>query len=180
MTPTVPPLLRWLGLACCESGYSGVVPSGPECLGSGWPRPDTPGSSFSPEWRPVSPLDHRGIAMVLYYPSDGSEPWLSRDHPLGHLWVRDLLDAVAHSHLTPEAIAEQVALGHVRPSLVYQSSTVRGTATAASPGAPTRSGLRRVSSAIPPKADGALAPMLGCCVRQVGRWTRELKGVAAR
>lgn len=59
-------------------------------------------------------------ALVQYYPADGSEPWISRSHPLGHLWVRDLLDAVDKGFVSIELVAEEVRRGHVRPSLLYQ------------------------------------------------------------
>ena len=58
--------------------------------------------------------------LVQYYPPDGSEPWISRSHPLGHLWVRDLLDAVAQGFVPTELVAQEVRRGHVRPSLLYQ------------------------------------------------------------
>jgi hypothetical protein len=58
--------------------------------------------------------------IIQYYPADGSEPWISRSHPLGHLWVRDLLDAVAKGFVSMELVAEEVRRGHVRPSLLYQ------------------------------------------------------------
>ena len=69
-----------------------------------------PGWSSGPDYEP----------LVLYYPPDGSEPWISRNHPLAHLWVRDLLDAVAHRFVKPDLVAQEVRLGHVRPSLLYQ------------------------------------------------------------
>jgi hypothetical protein len=58
--------------------------------------------------------------LVQYYPRDGSEPWISRSHPSGHLWVRDLLDAVAKGFVPTDLVAQEVRRGHVRPSLLYQ------------------------------------------------------------
>jgi hypothetical protein len=77
-------------------------------------------SSLPKEWDPGWPGEPEGNAPVLYYAPDGSEPWLSRKHPLGHLWMGDLLDAVARGHVRPDLVAREVALGHVRPSLLYQ------------------------------------------------------------
>jgi hypothetical protein len=134
---------------------------------------------LSREWSPASTGKDGGNRKVLYYAADGSEPWLARDHPLGHLWARDLLDAVEHHHLAPETVAEQVALGHVRPSLLYQVEhgieeplllprRARQLDLAFEAG---RLGLRKTTV--------RWRPMLGAVARQVGRWTRELKGAAA-
>jgi hypothetical protein len=70
------------------------------------------------DWNPGSEPDHE--ALMLYYAADGTEPWLVRDHPLGHLWVRDLLQAVAHGFVAVGLVSDAVRLGHVRPSLLYQ------------------------------------------------------------
>jgi hypothetical protein len=72
------------------------------------------------DWNPSPRSEPDDEALVLYYTADGSEPWLTRTHPLGHLWVRDLLHAVGHGFLSAEFVAEEVRRGHVRPSLLYQ------------------------------------------------------------
>lgn len=77
-------------------------------------------AALSADWNPGWRGEPDEEALVLYYPPGGSEPWLSRAHPLGHLWVRDLLDAVARGFLSTEVVAEEVQRGHVRPSLLYQ------------------------------------------------------------
>jgi hypothetical protein len=134
---------------------------------------------LSREWSPETTGKDDGNRKVLYYPADGSEPWLARDHPLGHLWARDLLDAIEHHHLAPKTVAEQVALGHVRPSLLYQVEhgieeplllprRARQLDLAFEAG---RRGSRKTAV--------RWRPMLGAVARQVGRWTRELKGAAA-
>jgi hypothetical protein len=135
---------------------------------------------LSPAWIPAAAWDADRNAMVLYYAADGSEPWLSRDHPLGHLWVRDLLNAVAHQHVAPRFIAEQVALGHARPSLLYQVEH----GIEESLLLPRRA--RRLDRAFeaarrrhPRRLAVRWRPILGAVARQVGRWTRELKGAAA-
>jgi hypothetical protein len=117
---------------------------------------------------------------VLYYPADGSEPWLSRRHPHGHLWVRDLLHAIAHGYVRAELVAEQVVLGHVRPSLLYQVEH----GIEESLLLPRRA--RRLDRSFHPPREPhqnpavQWRPVLGAVARQVGRWTRELKaGVAA-
>jgi hypothetical protein len=144
-------------------------------------------AQFGVNLRPVlpaawNPAPNRGAGhhpMVLYFPADGSEPWVARDHPLGHVWVRDLLDAIAQHHLAPEAVARQIALGHVRPSLLYQVDHGIEEPLLL----PRRA--RRLDLAfeagrhVSRKTTVRWRPMLGAVARQVGRWTRELKGAAA-
>lgn len=71
------------------------------------------------EWNPGTPTQPRG-RRFLRFESDGSEPWLSRSNPVGHLWVRDLLDAIDRRFIQPEVVAAEIRRGHVRPSLGYQ------------------------------------------------------------
>jgi len=77
-------------------------------------------AALLPDWNPGWRRDSSSQPHLLYYPSDGTEPWISRGHPLAHLWVRDLLDAVARGFLKPEVVAQEIRRGHARPSLLYQ------------------------------------------------------------
>lgn len=77
-------------------------------------------ATLAADWNPGWRSEPDDETLVLYYSPDGSEPWISRSHPLGHLWVRDLLDAVARRFVPTELVAQEVRLGHVRPSLLYQ------------------------------------------------------------
>ncbi|HJR16889.1 MAG TPA: hypothetical protein VJ808_08570 [Gemmatimonadales bacterium] len=77
-------------------------------------------ATLAADWNPGGRSEPDYEALVLYYSPDGSEPWNSRSHPLGHLWVRDLLDAVRRGFVQPELVAQEVSLGHIRPSLLYQ------------------------------------------------------------
>jgi hypothetical protein len=76
-------------------------------------------AALTADWNP-GPQAGLNCQFVQYYPPDGSEPWISRNHPLGHLWVRDLLDAVAKGFVPTALVAEEVRRGHARPSLLYQ------------------------------------------------------------
>jgi hypothetical protein len=131
-------------------------------------------SELPQQWAPGNPGEPGFTALILYYPPDGTEPWRSRRHPLGHLWVRDLLDAVARGRIQPALVAEQVALGHVRPSLLYQVEH----------GLEEPLLLPRRARLLDRESDPAPAPqwgpMLGALGRQLGRWTRGLRaGVTA-
>jgi hypothetical protein len=76
-------------------------------------------TGLHPVWNPDAQYQP-GRSRFVHYPQDGSEPWLTRAHPLGHLWVRELLDGVAQGFITAELIAGEIRRGHVRPSLAYQ------------------------------------------------------------
>jgi hypothetical protein len=76
-------------------------------------------TGLHPDWNPDARY-HPDRSRFVHYPQDGSEPWLSRAHPLGHLWVRELLDGVARGFITAELVAAEIRRGHVRPSLAYQ------------------------------------------------------------
>ncbi|MFN2499545.1 MAG: hypothetical protein ABR557_10700 [Pyrinomonadaceae bacterium] len=61
-----------------------------------------------------------GRTALLHYTDMSTQPWVSRDNPLGYLWTRDLLEAVNTGHISIDYIRRHVALGYVRPSLFYQ------------------------------------------------------------
>jgi hypothetical protein len=49
-----------------------------------------------------------------------TQPWVSRDNPLGHLWMRALFEAVDSGFIKSDYIQEHVERGWVRPSLMFQ------------------------------------------------------------
>ena len=91
------------------------------CLPEALPEPLSTRARFrlDPGWQPT-PRYRRGQTRAVYYANDGSEPWLSRTHPLGHVWMQDLLEAVATGFISPELVTNEIGRGHVRPSLAYQ------------------------------------------------------------
>jgi hypothetical protein len=186
IVPVDPPVGHGAALAIAGRGLLELLPTLASSIRAGAPLKAPAGGlhirrSLPQEWGPGRAAGSGVDGLVLYYPPDGSEPWLSRGHPLGHLWVRDLLDAVAQGHVSPEVVAAQVAMGHVRPSLLYQVEHGLEEPLLL----PARA--RHLDRDFPPaqqKTHRSLAvqwrPMLGALGRQVGRWTRELKaGVAA-
>ena len=115
------------GLALAGSELGPIIPALARMVGRRAPSRNLQEASggrvraaLLPEWNPGWRNDPSSQAFLLYYPPDGEEPWMSRGHPLGHLWVRDLLDAVACGLLDPELVAQEIRRGHVRPSLLYQ------------------------------------------------------------
>jgi hypothetical protein len=70
-------------------------------------------------WNRHDRLDE-GPTSVLLYAAPGLQPWISRAHPLAHVWVAALLEAVREGFIPMELIRREVGLGHVRPSLLEQ------------------------------------------------------------
>lgn len=80
-----------------------------------------------PEYRRTLPgrwnsLDRHypGWTALLHYTAKRHQPWINHDHPLGHLWVRYLIEAIEAGHLTEDAVFQAVASELVRPSLAWQ------------------------------------------------------------
>jgi hypothetical protein len=71
------------------------------------------------EWNPPAAISGESL-RVLHFSADGTEPWLSRRHPLGHLWIGDLLAGILDGSIATSLVADEVRRGHVRPSLLYQ------------------------------------------------------------
>ncbi len=90
---------------------------------AGAPLGDCSGAdALHPGWSTGGTRSSAGARLAHFSP-DGSEPWLSTTHHLGYLWTRTLLDAVERGSISRAAVAEEVAWGHVRPSLLHQVDT---------------------------------------------------------
>lgn len=76
-------------------------------------------ADISPVWNSLEAYEPGRTALV-HYTDMPTQPWVSRDNHIGHLWVRDLLEAIDSGFITKEYVQEHVARGWVRPSLVYQ------------------------------------------------------------
>lgn len=61
-----------------------------------------------------------GAGSLLVYEAPALRPWLSRAHPLAHLWVAMLIEALEAGHIPLDEIRAQVRDGLVRPSLLEQ------------------------------------------------------------
>jgi hypothetical protein len=180
------PTRAGLGLAIAGVGFQELLPTlasiirkrePVEALGrAGCPyaRP-----ALAEAWNPGAYDEQGADTLVLYYPADGFEPWQSRTHPLGHIWVRDLLDGIARKRIEPRLVAEQVALGHVRPSLLYQIEH-----GLEEPLLLPRKARRLDQDFHSQQGSGTRTgvpwrPVLRAVGRQLGRWTRGLKGGVA-
>jgi hypothetical protein len=70
-------------------------------------------------WNCLERYDEDETAL-LHYTDMSTQPWVSRNNPLGYLWFRDLFEAIDDGFISLEYVKEHVDLGYVRPSLWYQ------------------------------------------------------------
>jgi len=76
-------------------------------------------ASIPPEWNSLEHYE-AGRTGLLHYTDMHSQPWISRGHRWGGLWVKYLLQAVDDGFITREEVADHVQRGWVRPSLLQQ------------------------------------------------------------
>lgn len=74
---------------------------------------------LSASWSPSGEYQ-QGRTRFLWYGNDWRQPWISRWHPFGHIWIGELLDGVAGGFIPADLVLDEVRRGHVRPSLWYQ------------------------------------------------------------
>jgi hypothetical protein len=76
-------------------------------------------ATIPPRWNSLDRFS-KGETALLHYTDMMRQPWVWADHPLGRLWVRDLLEAVDAGFVDGRLVEEHVSRGWVRPSLLYQ------------------------------------------------------------
>lgn len=76
-------------------------------------------ADISPDWNSLEYYEE-GKTALLHYTDMIIQPWVSRENPLGYLWVRDLIEAVASGFVPLDYVRDNVTRGWVRPSLLYQ------------------------------------------------------------
>jgi hypothetical protein len=76
-------------------------------------------ASIGPAWNALEEFSERETA-VLHYTDMNTQPWVSKDNPLGYLWTRVLIEAIDAGAISMDFVKQEVAIGHVRPSLTYQ------------------------------------------------------------
>jgi hypothetical protein len=76
-------------------------------------------TAIDPTWNSLERFE-AGKTSLLHYTDMTRQPWISRENPLGHLWVRDLIEAVDQGFVERELVEAHVREGHLRPSLLYQ------------------------------------------------------------
>jgi hypothetical protein len=61
-----------------------------------------------------------GDTPILRYGDKSTQPWLSTDNALGYIWGADFLEAISTGFISANLVKEEVELGHVRQSLLWQ------------------------------------------------------------
>lgn len=72
-------------------------------------------------WLDNSPGQMPSNVALLHYTVTTNQPWLTCGHPLGHLWIRELFDALDAGSIQQADVENAVAKGFVRPSILYQA-----------------------------------------------------------
>jgi hypothetical protein len=76
-------------------------------------------ADIAPEWNALEHFSSRDTA-ILHFTDMSTQPWISKENPLGYLWVGDLIEAIDAGAVSMEFLKQEIATGHVRPSLLYQ------------------------------------------------------------
>lgn len=78
------------------------------------------GRTLDPAWNSLESYSP-GVTRLLHYTDMDTQPWVSTANPNGRLWTECLRRAIAAGFIEPGELAREVALGHVRPSLVPET-----------------------------------------------------------
>jgi hypothetical protein len=76
-------------------------------------------AGIDPAWNSLERYEE-GVTALLHYTDMPTQPWVHAEHPLGHLWVRDLMDAIEDGFIGRAEVEEHVERGWVRPTLLHQ------------------------------------------------------------
>ena len=76
-------------------------------------------ADIEPRWNCLERFDKGGTSL-LHYTDMNTQPWVSRQNPIGYLWFRDLFDAIDAGFISNDEVDEHIAKGYVRPSIRYQ------------------------------------------------------------
>jgi len=76
-------------------------------------------AAIDPAWNSLE-RHEEGRTALLHYTDMPTQPWISARNPLGHLWVRDLVEAIDEGFISRAEVQEEADQGHLRPSLLYQ------------------------------------------------------------
>jgi hypothetical protein len=75
--------------------------------------------AIDPRWNALEQFSERDTAL-LHFTDMSTQPWVSKENPRGYLWTRDLVEAIDVGAISVDLVRQEVALGHARPSLMYQ------------------------------------------------------------
>ena len=70
-------------------------------------------------WNSLDTYDKESTRL-LHYTRIKTQPWVYPDHPLGYLWIDELKLMLKDGGLSKQTVRDEVAAGHVRPSLLLE------------------------------------------------------------
>lgn len=74
--------------------------------------------SLDPRWNCMDELPEKGQhPLLMHYTGMRSQPWLKMGHPLGDIWLTELLRTIECGDLRRDDVLREIDRGHVRPSL---------------------------------------------------------------
>lgn len=79
-------------------------------------EPDQISEALPPEWNCLE-WHEPSKTKLLHYTVVPTQPWISEDNPIGHLWEAEFRKAHAAGAVTDAEISQAVARGYLRPSL---------------------------------------------------------------
>jgi hypothetical protein len=71
------------------------------------------------EWNSLEFFEE-GKTQLLHYTDMNCQPWIFRNNPLGHLWVKELVKAIKDDFISIDELKREIIKGNLRPSLLYQ------------------------------------------------------------
>lgn len=77
------------------------------------------GRTLDPGWNSLEKYEPEQTRLLHYTDMD-TQPWVSLNNPLSHLWVDCLRRAISVGFITEEELDREIAACHVRPSLMEE------------------------------------------------------------
>lgn len=77
------------------------------------------------EWNSLEHYDAN--TGLLHYTDMHTQPWVSTENPLGHLWIAHLNEMIEAGLCTRQELEREIALGYARPSLGLELAETAGT-----------------------------------------------------
>ncbi|PSR52055.1 hypothetical protein AHMF7605_00235 [Adhaeribacter arboris] len=74
------------------------------------------------EWNSLEHYEE-GKTHLLHYTDMTRQPWITKTNPLGHLWVKELVESIDNKFISLDEVKDHIKKGYLRPSLLYQISS---------------------------------------------------------
>jgi len=71
------------------------------------------------EWNSLERFEE-GKTKLIHYTDMNIQPWINRNNPLSKIWIREMRECIKNGFITEAFLKNEIAAGHVRPSLWLQ------------------------------------------------------------